>query len=222
MLCHLLIVQAVRQLYSYTVKIFGWTFELVNIYFLKIGSKLPKFLGTRENLAQYDPIFLGINANNSKVWSNKFNSVQLCNKFSYNFATLYWLSDVARPLSYKTKTTYFFKTKTGQAKTKTAFFKDHQIINPRPKTTGIALNFDWEGPKLENFCNVNLVTFLGYVMVMTPLEWRHNYTLKFDCVVISFKNHNLAKSRNFKLILRIKRRWGRKASSAWRFLKICY
>jgi len=32
-------------------------------------------------------------------------------------------SDVARPLSYKTKT--------GQAKTKTAFFKDHQIINPR-------------------------------------------------------------------------------------------
>jgi len=33
------------------------------------------------------------------------------------------LSDVARPLSYKTKTTYFFKTKTktktGQVKTKT-------------------------------------------------------------------------------------------------------
>jgi len=28
-------------------------------------------------------------------------------------------SDVARPLSYKTKTTYFFKTKTGQVKTKT-------------------------------------------------------------------------------------------------------
>jgi len=35
------------------------------------------------------------------------------------------LSDVARPLSYKTKTTYFFKNKT-------AFFKDHHIINPRP------------------------------------------------------------------------------------------
>jgi len=34
-------------------------------------------------------------------------------------------SNVARPLSYKTKTTYFFKTKT-------AFFKDYQIINPRP------------------------------------------------------------------------------------------
>jgi len=53
------------------------------------------------------------------------------------------ISDVARPLSYKTKTTYFFKTKTktktGQAKTKTTFsrprplfFKDHQIINTRP------------------------------------------------------------------------------------------
>jgi len=51
-------------------------------------------------------------------------------------------SDVARPLSYKTKTktTFFFKTKTktGQAKTKTTFqdqdcfFKDHQTINPTP------------------------------------------------------------------------------------------
>jgi len=30
------------------------------------------------------------------------------------------ISDEARPLSYKTKTTYFFKTKT-------CFFKDHQI-----------------------------------------------------------------------------------------------
>jgi len=37
-------------------------------------------------------------------------------------------SDVARPLSYKTKITYLFKTKTktGQAKTKTTFSK------PRP------------------------------------------------------------------------------------------
>jgi len=35
-------------------------------------------------------------------------------------------SDVARLLSYKTKTTYFFKTKTGQAKTKTTFSR------PRP------------------------------------------------------------------------------------------
>jgi len=41
-------------------------------------------------------------------------------------------SDVARPLSNKTKTIYFFKTKTGQVKTKTTFqyqdrffFKDH-------------------------------------------------------------------------------------------------
>jgi len=32
-------------------------------------------------------------------------------------------SDVARPLSYKTKTTYFFKTKTGHAKSKTAVLK---------------------------------------------------------------------------------------------------
>jgi len=37
-------------------------------------------------------------------------------------------SDVARPLSYKTKTNYFFKTKTGQAKTKTK----NTISRPRP------------------------------------------------------------------------------------------
>jgi len=35
-------------------------------------------------------------------------------------------SDVARPLSYKTETTYFFKTKTGQAKAKITFSR------PRP------------------------------------------------------------------------------------------
>jgi len=38
----------------------------------------------------------------------------------YRPYTLVVSSDVARPLSYKTKTTYFFKTKTGQAKTKTS------------------------------------------------------------------------------------------------------
>jgi len=40
-------------------------------------------------------------------------------------------SDVARPLSYKTKTTYFFKTKTGQSKTRPRPLfqdQDHQII----------------------------------------------------------------------------------------------
>jgi len=36
-------------------------------------------------------------------------------------------SDVGRPLSYKTKAIYFFKTKTGQAKTKTTFSR------PKPR-----------------------------------------------------------------------------------------
>jgi len=49
-------------------------------------------------------------------------------------------SDVARPLNFKTKTTYFFKTKdrSGQDrffKTKTALYKDRQItsIKSRPQ-----------------------------------------------------------------------------------------
>jgi len=50
-------------------------------------------------------------------------------------------SDVARPLSYKTKTTYFFKTKTSQIKAKTTFtrsrplfFEDHQSINIKKRS----------------------------------------------------------------------------------------
>jgi len=71
-------------------------------------------------------------------------------------------------------------------------------------TTGVARNFDWEGPKLKNFCDVILVTFLDDVMVITSRKWRHNSMLKFDFVIISFKNYYLAKSRNFKsLILKI-------------------
>jgi len=69
-----------------------------------------------------------------------------------------------------------------------------------------------------------LETFFGDVMVMTSLKLRHNYILNFDFIITSFKNHYLAKSRNFRLpILKVKRCWGGiKACSAWRFLKICY
>jgi len=50
----------------------------------------------------------------------------------------------------------------------------------------------------RNFANVILVTFFGDVMVMTSLKWRYNCILEFDFVIISLKNHNLAKSRNFR------------------------
>jgi len=40
------------------------------------------------------------------------------------------VSDAARPLSYKTKTSYFFKTKTGQAKTNTAFSRPRPLFKP--------------------------------------------------------------------------------------------
>jgi len=45
--------------------------------------------------------------------------------------------------------------------------------------------------------------------------------LEFDFIKINLKKHNLAKLHNFTLPkLKIKGRWGRKAPSAWRFLKI--
>jgi len=50
----------------------------------------------------------------------------------------------------------------------------------------------------KKFYDVILVTFLGDEMMMTSLKLRHNYILKFDFVITSFKNHYLAKSRNFK------------------------
>jgi len=51
---------------------------------------------------------------------------------------------------------------------------------------------------MEKNCDVILVIFFGDVMVMTSVKLRHNYFLKLDFVIISFKNHNLTKSRNFR------------------------
>jgi len=49
-------------------------------------------------------------------------------------------NDVARPLSYKTKTTFSRPR---------LLFKDHQIINSR-LYTGVARNFDWERAHIGN------------------------------------------------------------------------
>jgi len=47
--------------------------------------------------------------------------------------------------------------------------------------------------------------------------------LKFDFVIISLKDHDLAKSSNsWSIKSKVKGRWGRRAPSAWRFLNICY
>jgi len=44
--------------------------------------------------------------------------------------------------------------------------------------TGVARNFDWEGPKMKKICDVNLVTFFGDVVAITSLKWRHNWFFK--------------------------------------------
>jgi len=85
---------------------------------------------------------------------------------------------------------------------------------------GVARNFDWGGEaNWKKFCDVILVTFFGDVVVMTSLKRRHNYIFEVWFVIISFKNHYLAKSWNFKSpILKVKERSG----GAWGLLKICY
>jgi len=44
--------------------------------------------------------------------------------------------------------------------------------------TGVARNFDWDGPKLEKFCDVILASFFSDVMVITSLKWRHKFIFK--------------------------------------------
>jgi len=36
--------------------------------------------------------------------------------------------------------------------------------------TGVAKNFDWEGPKMEKACDINLVTFLRDVITTISLK----------------------------------------------------
>jgi len=52
---------------------------------------------------------------------------------------------------------------------------------------------------MEKSSDVSLVTFLGDEITMTSLKWRHNwFVYKFDIVIVSLTNHNLAKSCNFR------------------------
>jgi len=51
--------------------------------------------------------------------------------------------------------------------------------------------------KLEKFCDFSSVTFFGFVIMLTSLKWCHNKVFKFDFIIISLKNYNLAKLRNF-------------------------
>jgi len=75
----------------------------------------------------------------------------------YAFQVILSFSHVARPLSYKIKTTYLFKTKTktGQAKTKTTFSRPKPVFL---KTIKLLTQDHWSsqkfrlrGPKLEKF-----------------------------------------------------------------------
>jgi len=89
--------------------------------------------------------------------------------------------------------------------------------------TGAAKNFDGRGPKLEKNCDAILVTFFVDVMVKTSLKWRHNYIVEVQLCHNQLKKTLFGQTRNFRSpILKVKGRWGRKAPSAWRFLKMYY
>jgi len=65
--------------------------------------------------------------------------------------TVMWTSNVARPLCYKNKTTYFFKTgqiKTTVSRPRPPFLKTIKLLT---QDHCVAKNFDREGPKLEKF-----------------------------------------------------------------------
>jgi len=56
--------------------------------------------------------------------------------------------------------------------------KNSKINHPKImqlQCTGVARNFDWEGPKTEESCDINLVTFFDDAITMTSLKWRHNW-----------------------------------------------
>jgi len=60
--------------------------------------------------------------------------------------------------------------------------------------TGVTRNFEWREPKIEKFCDAILATFFGDVITMTSELIFSN----FNFVIISLKNHNLAKSHYFR------------------------
>jgi len=111
-------------------------------------------------------------------------------------------NDVARPQSYKTKTTYFFKAKTGQTKT--------TFSGPRPlffRTIKLLTQDHWRSQKFwlrgAQIGKIFVTIFWGRFLV-TSLKWRHNYNLKFDFVIISFKttlwpNHGTSSHQYWRL-----------------------
>jgi len=113
------------------------------------------------------------------------------------------------------KTTKLHKTTFSRPRPTPLFLKTIKLL---PQDHWRSQKF-WLGEaQIEKF----LWRYIGNVMLITSRKWRHNYILRFDFVIISFKNHYLAKSWNFKSpILKTKRRCGWKALGAggkrWRW-----
>jgi len=72
----------------------------------------------------------------------------------------------------------------------------------------------WVGNEKKLWCYFGDVTWLTK-MAMTSLKWRQNWFFEVRFRHNQLENHNLTKSRNFRLpVLKVKVRW---IPSAWRF-----
>jgi len=63
--------------------------------------------------------------------------------------------------------------------------------------TGVAINFDWEDPKVEKSCDVSLVTFF-VVITMTSLKW-----LVTDFLKVQFRHNPFENKTQFGQITQI-------------------
>jgi len=96
-------------------------------------------------------------------------------------------SDVARSRSYKTKTSYFFNTKTGQAKTKTAFLKTIKLLTQDLKKCSLTK----KAGQLCRFCPVmpELCRYLKKKLLITGFLVKfcfiQNYDLKIWNLTLS-------------------------------------
>jgi len=51
----------------------------------------------------------------------------------------------------------------------------HLNTDPHYRATGVVRNFNWEGPNMEKFCDISLVTFFDDVITTTSLKRRYNF-----------------------------------------------
>jgi len=71
-----------------------------------------------------------------------------------------------------------------------AIINAHQFSKSLLSNTDVARNIDWEGLKIEKFCDVILLTFFGDVIVMTSLNLFKIYYSKTNDFILELSLNN--------------------------------